>query len=251
VTHDPQPSPATVGLAFEDVRYGRGLKAWYVPGSPGKPAIVVVHGSGGNRSGSLDESEGLHGRGYSLFLIQLGYAEGHRPYGGGQRETGEIRSAIAYAHQRTGAPVVLLGYSLGGFGVSAAAAKGVDAVAVISDSGFASFQSQSSSNGHLPRPIFSLMAPLFPLFSSGGHLVDVSHAARPAHRLPALVIQGTADTMTPVHEARDLARALHAQLWIVPGVGHTATYRAMPQVYLDRLGAFIDGALASRAASRS
>ena len=241
-SHHPQPTPATVGLDYQDVHYAPGLSAWYIPASPARPVIVIVHGSGSNRSSPLTEAKGLHRRGYPLLLIELAYADGHRPYGGGQRETTEIRQAITYANQTTGQPVVLLGYSLGGFDVAAAAAKGVNAAAVITDSGFVSFQTNAADHSPLPRQVFSLMAPLYPLFSDGGHLVDVAQAAPAGYHLPTLVIQGTKDAMIAVHQARDLARILHGELWLVPGVGHTATYAVMPTAYLDHVDAFINAA---------
>lgn len=239
--HEPESSPATVGLSFEDVRYDGKLRAWWIPAASGKPVIVVVHGSGSNRSGPLPEAAGLHRRGYPLLLISLGYVQG-RPFGGGQRETKEIGAAIAYARRRVAGPVVLLGYSAGGFAVSAAAARGVDARAVISDSGFVDFQSNSTDHSGIPRPVFSLMAPLYPLFSNGGHLVDVATAVPRDYHTPTLIIQGTADSEIKVGQARHLARALHGQLWIVPGVGHTATYSVMPEAYLDRIDAFLAAA---------
>lgn len=240
--HDPEPAPSTVGLPFEDVRYGDNLPAWYIPGEAAKPSLVVVHGAGGNRSSALDVAPGLHGRGYPLLLIELGYDTGRVSFGGGQREVNDVRAAAAWLHEHGHTPVVLLGYSLGGFIVCAAAVKGVDAVAVISDSGFTSFQSNSVDHSGIPRPVFWLMPVLFPLVSGGGHMIDVTASVPAGYHLPTLIIQGTADTDSRPHEGQDLAMALHGELWLLPGVGHTAAYDANPTEYLDHLDRFISTA---------
>jgi fermentation-respiration switch protein FrsA (DUF1100 family) len=43
-------------------------------------------------------------------------------------------------------------------------------------------------------------------------------------------------------ERRQLIRAAlpRAELWIVPGTAHTGAYTAVPQAFLEKVGAFFD-----------
>ena len=56
---------------------------------------------------------------------------------------------------------------------------------------------------------------------------------------PVLLIHGAADVQTPPYHAEALARAQPAAtLWLVPGAGHTAAWRAEPRTFPRRIVAF-------------
>ena len=58
-------------------------------------------------------------------------------------------------------------------------------------------------------------------------------------RARLLLIHGTADRNTPPYHAAALAKAQPAAtLWLVPGAGHTASWRAEPQEFPRRIVAF-------------
>ena len=236
--------PGSVGLAFTDVVYGDGLPAWYVAGAPGRPVIVVVHGYGGNRSGTVAVGPPLHGRGYGLLFVNLGYVAGERRYGGGQREANEVGAAVSWVHDNVDVPAVVLGYSGGGFAALAAVARGTQAAAVVSDSGFVSFGGEVAHRAHLPRAFTRLLPVLYPVVSGGGHAIDVARALgeRPLPA-PALIIQGSADRTISPANGRRLARLTGGELWLLPGVGHADAFHHDERAYVDRVDAFIRSAL--------
>ncbi len=239
------PDPASVGLAFQHVTYGDGLPAWYVPGSPGRPVIVVVHGYGGNRTATVEVGPPLHELGYGLLFPDLGYVSGGRLYGGGQREADEVDAATRWVDDNVGAPAVLLGFSGGAFASLAAVARGARAAAVVSDSGFVGFRSVVAFRAHVPEALTSLLPVIYPAFSRGGHAVDISRevATRP-FRTPTLVIQGTGDRTIPPSDGPRLARLTGGRLWLLPGVGHTKAFDTDRRAYVATVDEFVRSALA-------
>lgn len=238
------PDPASVGLSFENVTYGGGLPAWYVPGSPGRPVVVVVHGYGGNRTATVEVGPPLHDLGYGLLFPDLGYVSGARPYGGGQREADDVRDAVAWVDENVRAPVVLLGFSGGAFASVAAVARGARVAAVVADSGFVGFRGVVAFRAHVPEAFTNLLPVIYPLVSGGGHTVDLPRAiARRPFRVPALVIQGSADRTIPPSDGPRLARLTGAGLWMLPGVGHTKAFDADRQLYVARVDDFIRSAV--------
>lgn len=234
------PDPASVGLPFQDVTYGDGLPAWYVPGSPGRPVIVVVHGYGGNRTATVEVGPGLHALGYGLLFPDLGYVWGARPYGGGQREADEVADAARWVGDNVGAPVVLLGFSGGAFASVAAVARGAAVAAVVSDSGFVGFRSVVAFRAHVPRILTAPFPVLYPLVSQGGHAIDIAREIGDGpFPVPALVIQGTGDRTTPPSDGQRLARLTGGRLWLLPGVAHTEAFDEDRQAYVARIDDFI------------
>ena len=242
--------PASVGLAFTDVVYGNGLPAWYVAGAAAQPVIVIVHGYGGNRSSTIEVGPPLHERGYGLLFVNLGYVNGDRPYGGGQREADDVRRAVSWARTHAGVPVVVLGFSGGGFAALAAAARGADVSGVVSDSGFVSFRHEAAHRAHVPPLVTKLLPVVYPVVSAGGHAIDAVPAGGRPFPVPALIVQGTADeTISPANGQR-LARLTGGELWLLDGVGHVDAFHHDERAYVDRVDAFIRSALAGGAGER-
>jgi pimeloyl-ACP methyl ester carboxylesterase len=240
-----QPDPASVGLAFQNVTYGRGLPAWYVPGTAGRPVIVVVHGYGGNRTATVEVGPPLHALGYGLLFPDLGYVSGHRRYGGGQREADDVADALRWVDATVPGPAVLLGFSGGAFASLAAVARGARPAAVVADSGFTGFRSVVAFRAHVPGIVTDLLPVLYPLISGGGHVLDLNReiADRP-FGVPALIIQGTGDRTIPPSDGPLLARLTGGQLWLLPGVAHTKAFDADRAAYVARVDEFVRAAIA-------
>ena len=73
-------TPAAVGLRHQDVRLptenGKSLFGWYIPasrdGAAGKsPAVVLLHGWGGNAETLLPLTRPLHEAGFALLFVSL------------------------------------------------------------------------------------------------------------------------------------------------------------------------------------
>lgn len=229
-----------MGLRFEDVTYGEGLPAWYVAGEAGRPVIVVVHGYGGNRTGTVEVGPPLRDLGYGLLFVNLGYVSGARRYGGGQREADDIEEALRWVKEKLSAPAVLLGFSGGAFASLAAAARGARPAAVVADSGFVGFRSVVAFRAHVPEAVTNLLPVLYPLVSGGGHAVDVAQEIdRRPFAPPAFIIQGAADRTIPPTDGPRLARLTGGRLWLLPGVAHTKAFDANRAEYVARVDDFI------------
>ena len=238
---DPR-DPGSVGLAYREVSYAEGRRAWYVPGADGRPVVVVVHGYGNDRAATVEVGPPLHDLGYGLLFVDLGYVSDERRYGGGGPEAEDLVDATTWARRTLGVPVVLLGFSAGALASLAATADGAPVAAVISDSGFLSFRDAVAYRIGVGRWLTGLLPAVYPLASGGGRLVDLSREIRPDHyRVPTLVIQGDADETIPPAGARRIAALTGGRLWTLPGVGHTGAFHA------DRAGwvARVDGLVRS------
>ena len=238
------PDPGSVGLTFTDVTYGDGLPAWYVPGAPGRPVIVVVHGYGGNRTATVEVGPPLHQLGYGLLFIDLGYVADDRRYGGGQREADEVGDAVRWVADNVGSPAVLLGFSGGAFASLAAVARGARPAALVADSGFLGFRSVVAFRAHVPRIFTNLLPVIYPLVSGGGHVINVADelGGRPFD-VPALIIQGTGDRTIPPSDGLRLARLTGGRLWLLPGVAHTKAFDTDRAAYVARVDQFVRSVL--------
>jgi alpha-beta hydrolase superfamily lysophospholipase len=242
-----QPDPGSLGLGFENVTYGGGLPAWYVPGAPGRPVIVVVHGYGGNRTATVELGPPLHALGYGLLFPDLGYVSGARRYGGGPREADDVTHAVRWVDDNVHVPVALLGFSGGAFASLAAVARGARPAAVVADSGFVGFRSVVAFRAHVPGAATDLLPVLFPVFSGGGHVLDLAReTAGHPFAAPALIIQGTGDRTIPPSDAQRLVRITGGRLWLLPGVAHTKAFDTDRSAYVARIDDFLRSVLPAR-----
>jgi pimeloyl-ACP methyl ester carboxylesterase len=229
-----------VGLQFEHVTYGERLPAWFVAGEPGRPVIVVVHGYGGNRTATVEVGPPFHRLGYGLLFVDLGYVSGDRRYGGGGREASEVEHAVRWVEANARVPAVLLGFSGGALASLTAVARGSRPAAVVADSAFLGFRNVVAFRAHVPRVVTNLLPVLYPLFSSGGDVVDLGREfdGRP-FPVPAFVIQGAADRTTPPTDGPAIARLTGGRLWLLPGVAHTKAFDADRAAYVARVDEFV------------
>lgn len=225
---------------FENVTYGHGLPAWYIPGDPGRPVIVVVHGYGGNRVETVEVGPPLHRLGYGLLFPDLGYVSGARRYGAGQPEADDVTDAVRWVDETRHVPAVLLSFSGGAFASLAAVARGARPTAIVVDSGFLSWRDVVAFRAHVPRIVTNLFPVLYPYFGGGGHAIDVAHEldGRP-FGVPAFVIQGSADRTVPPSDGPRVARLTGGLLWLLPGVAHTKAFDTDRGAYVARVDEFI------------
>ena len=110
------------------------LSGWYVPGTNGA-AIVLVHGGGGDREGTIRHARLLAAAGYGVLLYDArgrGESEGHEN-AFGWRWDRDVRGAVDYLEAAGVRRIGLLGLSTGAEAVVTEAASDPRVAAVVSD----------------------------------------------------------------------------------------------------------------------
>ena len=236
------------------------IAASYLPAgageSPTRGAVVFVHGKDACRGDELKaDSAGLLRRlneaGLAVLLIDL---RGHGQSSNarltyGHRERFDVLGAVdwlrAQGHQRIG----VLGASMGAASTLLAAAEEPAICAVVADSAFADFGQMIERQY---RKLCRLPACVLPGALAIGRLLTgvtlqqvrpLDAAARLVGR-PCLLIHSAGDRFIPASDARRLAAAAQAELWITDSLGHIGSYRAAPAAYTERVRAFFEQHLA-------
>ena len=226
------------------------LYGWFIPAASGSPALVVMHGWGGNAESMLPLAAPLQAAGYSLLLVDArchGQSDGDS-FASLPRFAEDIEAAI---HWLAGQPEVdaqaigLIGHSVGAGAALLAARRQPSVRAVVSLAAFA------HPAGMMRRWLAEKGVPYWPL---GVYvLAYVQHvighrfeAIAPSHTIggvncPVLIVHGLADDTVPVAEAREIyaARASDAvELLLVPGshddYGDIGPQVVAVQQFLDR-----------------
>src|SRR5206468_6761371 len=119
---------AALGLPHERVRFaasdGVQLSGWYVPSRNGA-AIVLVHGGGGDRQGTIRHARMLAKAGYGVLLYDArgrGESQGHENAAGWQWDR-DVRGAVSFLTSRGIDNIGLLGLSTGAEAVVTEAAS--------------------------------------------------------------------------------------------------------------------------------
>jgi len=253
----PTESPKDYGLAFEPISFrsadGVDLRGWYVPAGRARPRGVVImcHGIDGTRQQMLGNARTLHRIGCASVLFDF-RARGES--GGsmctlGYREPDDVLAAIAWAKARPelrGAPVGLLGASLGGATAIMAAARSPHVRAVCVEAPFSQLDRAVDCNfrrlagGAGPLLAFpTRQAGQLILGRSGADISPVREIGRIAPR-PVFIIADQEDDLFPAIETQALYRAAGEpkQIWTVPGAGHCGAGYMQPDEYKRRVTRF-------------
>ena len=273
-------TPATVGLAYENVRFpsrddGLSLAGWLIP-PPGctdmndalaQRWIVLAHGFGSHSSdpatGLLGLARDLFDQGYGVFLFDFrasGRSAGTRN-SAGFYERLDLLGAVDYLADR-GADrtrIGVLGHSMGAAVALMSCSGPGTAAAVVADSSFADLwlmirraQSGIASPLRLANPGMNVAARTM----YGIEIDEISPArSLSVAEVPVLIIHGEDDRVVPISHARLLSRAIGMRpgetqdsanrLWIVPESGHLEAYRNFPKEYVGRVSEFFDAHLSS------
>ena len=212
--------PADLGLTARSVRIpvanGLSLFAWYVPAGTAAqpaPAIVLLHGWGGNASTLLSAAQALHGAGYAVLLPESrnhgrSDRDGHSSL---PRFAQDLDLALNWLLAQPGIDarrVSALGHSVGGAAVLLSASRRHDLHAAISVSAFAHPEQV------MRRWLAARRVPYWPLGWLVNRYVERVIGARfrdiaPLHTLaraqcPVLLLHGRQDVMVPLDDARQL-----------------------------------------------
>ena len=239
-----------LGLPHERVSFpasdGVHLAGWYVRSRNGA-AIVVVHGGGGDRRGTIRHARMLADAGYGVLLYDArgrGESGGHENAFGWQWDR-DVHGGVSYLVRRGVRHIGLLGLSTGAEAVVAEAASDPRVEAVVSDG----LQGRTAADAsHLPfgdrislEPVFMVAGAEIELASGEAQprpLMELVHEV--ARNRPVLLI-GTVGFERELDRA--YTRGTTAQLWQPPHSAHTRGLEDHPHAYAKRVLALFDRAL--------
>ncbi len=224
--HPPVHTPATIGLAWEDVVIpgldgGPALPAWHIPaGHASAPGIVLIHGWDSARDRILPHAGYLHAAGFHVLAFDVRGC-GANPPESLPVSVGEFaadtRAAVAWLAARPEVTrVAALGHSMGASGALVAAAGDPSIAAVVALSTPAgperlTRQTFRLANLPIPSPLawplawLTTRVYLRPRHHSAA-AVSATHAVRRI-MAPVLLVHGTDDSVVPISDLERLAAA--------------------------------------------
>jgi pimeloyl-ACP methyl ester carboxylesterase len=264
-------TPEDHGLRAEVVSFsstdGVALKAWWIPaqvaggaagketaGTSSQPTVILAHRRDNNRSHMLPRASFLVHHGYNVLDVDLRcYGESQGKFiTPGYLEALDILGAVNFLRRRIElGPLAVPGHSYRAVAALHAAAQSSEVAAVISDSAFmatSDILKRVAHNKDLPwkvrlgvwfarAPLLDRSANLVFEFRTGMTLdrnkIGALSAVNLIHQ-PVLFISGERDWLAPPENARlmlEAASNAQSRLFIVPGAGHSTTYKAAPQQY--------------------
>ncbi len=260
--HRVQGTPADLGLRYEEIQFltvdRTTLRGWFLESPGARATVVLVHdveGTRGDRERRLLRLQRDYvRRGFSVFAFDLrghGESAGHRDTLG-RDERHDVQAAVAYVRRRDSrSPVILHGFGFGAALAITAAARGVDAVAVIADSPFTSMRALLRERWRrLPDVVFNAAALVARyLFRAD---IDALAPIRVIDRVgvPVLFVHNEEDPEIPVAHTLNLAAASldpRDRVWLIASrIGHATAYRHAPELYMRRCIDFIDEVIPAR-----
>ncbi len=244
-------------------RDGVSIAATFTPGRHGRsPAVLLLHGVGASRQATAANAAWLASLGYATLAIDF---RGHgqstlTPRSFGLGEALDAQAAFDWLkRQQGGAPVAIIGISLGGAASLLGDAGPIPADALILQAVYPDIRrairnriasSTSVGVGYVLEPLLSFQAPLrFGVWPA--RLSPL--AALPRYHGPVLVIGGEQDRSTPPDETRAMFAAAPGdkRLWLVPTGDHAAICSLAGPAYRDRVKAFLERTIGRPSAAGS
>lgn len=244
--------PEAIEIRSKD---GVPLFGMFYPGREGYGGIVLCHGYWRDLSETHEVGLRLNAEGYNILMFDF---RGCGRSGGrfttvGYKEAWDVLAAVEFMKSRlAGAPIGVLGISMGAAAAVLAAARTQDIAALALDSLFADL-SEVVRRKILDLAPYGWMAPLgwlcicFGQTLSRGRIRDVrpvDYIATLAPR-PVLFIYGEWDSFIPREEIQTLYKAAREpkELWVAPGSDHAMARLDHPDDYAARVIAFFQRAL--------
>jgi dipeptidyl aminopeptidase/acylaminoacyl peptidase len=231
------------------------LRAWYIrPGRANASAVLLLHGVGDNREGTVPLAGLFLAHGYAVLLPD---SRAHGESGGeivtyGIAESDDVHRWVSWLAARPGSACVFgLGESMGAAIILQALAHEQRFCAVVAECPFSTFSEVSKDRvGYyvglgpwLGRTIgrFGLeAASVYARLRYGLALWNANPLfALKASRTPTLLIHGTADrNILPWHSVALAAQAPGVELWLVPGASHTRAWATARDEFESRVLSF-------------
>ena len=234
--------PGALGLAFETLRIGtengKSLHAWFIPGparaavadadaatsaavarkeadvSPAAaPAVLVMHGWGGNAALMLPLARPLHEAGYATLFVDARChgASDDDSFASLPRFAEDTEHAFAWLSTRAGvdpARIALLGHSVGAGAVLFAASRTPQVAAVVSVAAFshpAAMMRRWLAAKRIPEKPIGRYILDYVQKTIGHRFDDIAPVATIARiRRPVLLVHGADDEVVPIDEAMQI-----------------------------------------------
>ena len=223
-------TPRDLGLPEEQVWLasvnGTRLHGWFVPVEGRAPAVIVLHGWGGNASLMLPLAPHLHRAGFHALFLDArnhGISE-HDSFTSMPRFAEDLEVAVGWLQAHPAVTSIgVIGHSVGAGAAILSASRGRELAAVVSVSSFA--HPGEMMRGQLTRIPKPLLAPFFWTMQRviGHRFNDFAPRNRLAMvRAPVLLVHGDTDPVVPIDSLHQLAAARPgAEVLVVPGGGHS------------------------------
>ena len=215
-------TPVDFGLQAQSLRLpvtaGKFLFAWFVPvpGALKSPAVVLMHGWGGNASLMLPAVAPLHAAGFSVLLLDArchGESD-DEPFTSLPRFAQDIEAGLDWLHlqpQVDSTRLALIGHSVGAAAALLSATRRADLRAVVSLSAFAhprEVMRRFLTEVHLPYPVLGWYVLRHVQRVIGAHFDDIAPIhSMPKARCPVLLVHGSDDAVVPFSDAQRLYAA--------------------------------------------
>jgi uncharacterized protein len=228
---------------------GLTLRGWYYPTTKQRQLIVLVHGMGESWAQVAALGGDLHADDYDVLLFDLrghGESDPSRLFMG-RRERADLRAVFAWAvdHGFSADRIGWLGFSMGASTLIMEAAQNPNIRTAVIDSPYGSLpellQTQLPRFSHLPSCFNPgvITAARWVYGVRTDDLVPIRSARRWGQR-PMLLIHGEDDSIVPINQARQIARAAGptCQAVTLPGVEHVQAYDMNPERYVASVETF-------------
>ena len=222
-------SPADLGLVEEQIWLMNPrdiqLHGWFVSSGGRAPAVVVLHGWGGNAAHMLDLAPAINEAGmHSLFLDARNHGlSEHDDHVSMLKFAEDLETAVEYLKERDDvSEIAVIAHSVGAAAAIYYASYHDDVAAVVAVASFAHPGELMDENLPLPQPI--RWAVLKAVETMIGKEFDViAPRARVGHvSAPLLLVHGEQDDIVPVEDSYELAElGLETELLVVPEGGHS------------------------------
>jgi pimeloyl-ACP methyl ester carboxylesterase len=245
---EPPPTVAGLQILSDRIRTSDGevLGAWFSPGDPSKPTVLLVHGYTSARGEWSTVLPALARQGYGVLAITL---RGHGDSTGGSLDVGyssqhDVVAGVAYLESHCpGRPVVVCGSSLGAAAsIFASAELGRRVRAYVLDAPYKDLQTAVFNRlenalpwpfAHVAYPGMLLWAPVFmktPMLD----IAPIRHVSDIPEDVPVVFLSGGADRNARPEEADALFDRVrsHARLLRFPGIGHSDLLHHHPDEFL-------------------
>lgn len=236
---------------------GKSLMAWLVMPT-GKalsaatlpvPAVLLMHGWGGNAAMMAPVVQPLHAAGFAVLLIDArchGHSDGE-PFTSMPRFAQDIGAGLAWLRRQPGIAadrVALLGHSVGAAACLLHAAQHRDVRAVVSISSFAHPQEvmrRFMADRHVPYPVFGwyVLRHVQKVIGTRFEAIAPLHTIAQV-RCPVLLVHGLHDTTVPFDDAVRLQTA-SPQTQLLPLSGDHDLRECLPS-HTTQLQAFLSQA---------